>query len=162
MARVTHLGKDVWILQDMPFSYTGYNGDSISALKNLIPTLNHKILIAITADAWQQKAYKVLEKTGFEKFLRFKSSHSGPNEFLTLWVKETKSAPDSSKQPIGDLSLNCTVTQYLSSKKLFTLLIDDGSKDFFERFERVRKTPIGFKVAEVYIKNRYDKKKKTA
>jgi hypothetical protein len=104
---IAHLGNDVWLLHG--FFYTETSKDLI---------FQKKRMIAFTADSSQSSARQMLKEKGFKEYFTFRTAHAVmrpatshfKKETLTLWMKISKDADDSSNEPIvNDKGWNCSV-----------------------------------------------------
>lgn len=153
MSNLSHLGKNVWVLDSMPFGGYGYrvSPDSLVALEKKIKQVKFKYLIAVTANKFQEKAAEVLKKNKFKPQVTFKSSHNISDETLTLWLKVNKSAKASSDKPINKPGGNCSVTYDRYDSYRCGIAVKKDGETLPTCFSQMGKTPIWWYVNKHHI-----------
>lgn len=136
--QISHIGKDVWVISQLPWGNCGNIYYSADSLIDFIKANNKRYLIAFTANQGQQGARQILHKQKFQKAVTFKSQHGG-RETLTLWLKISETAKDNSDAAAITTALgsNCSISANPSYKKNCTIT----TKKIIG-FKKLAKTPL--------------------
>lgn len=155
--RFNHLGKNIWLLHNMPFTKASIYSTTSDFVKNLflqeIKSYKKKYIVAVTANKWQQEVKDILPTLGFKEIVTFKSFHNKEDENLTIWLKVNKEAEIDEGLPRNEYInfYNCSVsltTKFGARCNLF--ILEDNEKEEPE-FKRIGDTSLFYRIGEQYI-----------